>query len=89
MPDSKSINPFKRAADVLTPPTPAPSTPTAPKAPKATKYTGPEYEVLPDEHWVDMNKETSRIADRINRKGQELTQKRLLKQSPKTNGSKK
>ena len=88
MADYSSINPYKQAADVLSPKPPAKAAPAvAPKAPKS-----PEYEpvpVQPDEHSEYMGKQLAKIASKINTKGQDVMQKRLLKTgSSKSSGSK-
>jgi hypothetical protein len=88
MADYSSINPYKQAADVLTPKPAAPAKPAA--TPKAVK--GPDYEPLPvqpDEHSEYMGKQLAKIASKINTKGQDVMQKRLLKTgSSKASGSK-
>lgn len=89
MADYSSINPYKQAADVLSPkPAAAPKSAATPKEPKA-----PEYEPLPvqpDEHSEYMGKQLAKIASKINTKGQEVMKTRLMKTgSSKSSGSKK
>ena len=91
MADYSSLNPYKQAADALTPKQPAPAPAAKPvAAPKAVK--GPDYEPLPvqpDEHSEYMGKQLAKIASKINTKGQDIMQKRLLKTgSSKSSGSK-
>ena len=83
MADYSELNPYKKAANVLSPPVPKPQIPQkAPVAPKA-----PDYEPLavqPDENSEYMGKQLNKISSRINTKGQEAMKSKLLKTSSKS-----
>lgn len=88
MADYSSLNPFKKAADTLSPkPPPKPVQAATPKEPKA-----PEYEPLPvqpDEHSEYMGKQLAKIASKINTKGQEVMKSRLMKTGSTKTSSKR